>query len=413
MNILLLTQVLPFPLDAGPKVRAYYVLRHLAQSHAVTLVSFVRATDTPAAVEHLGQFCQEIHTLRMPRSRIRDGWHLLRSLVNGSPFLIARDWVPEMAKMINEQLTITRFDGVHADQLWMAPYALLARKPQRDDRRPRLVLDQHNAVYLVPARMAENEPDPLKRALLKLEARKMARYEAETCRRFDRVVWVTHQDHEALQRYALGARLKVRNSAIIPICGDPEATPIVARKDSARRVTFVGGLHYPPNAQGVLWLAERVFPQVLAQVPDAVLTVIGKDPPRQISNLEIQVPRRNFEVAGYVADLEPYLEETAAFAVPLLAGGGMRVKIVDAWTWGLPVVSTSVGAEGIETRPGEDILIADTPEAFAQAAVRLLRDSGLARRVGLAGRRWVEVHYDWHTVYKTWDSVYAMRLDDQ
>jgi glycosyltransferase involved in cell wall biosynthesis len=255
--------------------------------------------------------------------------------------------------------------------------------------------------------MAETEPNPVKRALMKLEARKMARYEAETCRRFDSVVWVTREDHQALQRYASGRGLKVRNSAVIPICGDPKSTPMVARKDSARRVTFVGGLHYPPNAQGVQWLADRVLPQILAQVPGAVLTVIGKRPPGGTKSLQSQVPGRNLEVTGYVANLIPYLEETAAFVVPLMAGGGMRVKIVDAWMWGLPVVSTSVGAEGIDTRPGENILIADTPEAFAQAVVRLLQDPGLAREVGLEGRRGAEAHYDWHAVYKAWDTIYA------
>jgi glycosyltransferase involved in cell wall biosynthesis len=407
VNVLLLTQVLPYPLDAGAKVRAYYVIRHLAQSHAITLVSFVRASDRLAAVEHLGQFCREIHTEFMPRSRAWDGWHLVRSAVDNSPFLIARDWVPAMAKTINRQLARTRFDAVHADQLWMAPYALLADKRPRDRGRLQLVLDQHNAVYKVPTRMAETEPSLVKRVLMKLEARKLARYEAEICQRFDRVVWVTCEDHQALQDYGSGHGLKIRNSAVIPICGDPKGTPMVTHKESARRVTFVGGLHYPPNAQGVQWLVERVFPQILAQVPDAVLTVIGKHPSRGIAYLASSIPARNLEVAGYVANLTPYLEETCAFVVPLMAGGGMRVKIVDAWTWGLPVVSTSVGAEGIETRPGENILIADTPEAFSQAVVRLLRDPSLARQVGIEGRRGAEARYDWHTAYRAWDTIYA------
>jgi glycosyltransferase involved in cell wall biosynthesis len=110
---------------------------------------------------------------------------------------------------------------------------------------------------------------------------------------------------------------------------------------------------------------------------------------------------------GYVADPRPYLEETAVFIVPLLAGGGMRVKIVDAWIWGLPVVSTTVGAEGIEIRPGENILIADTSAAFAEATVRLLQSPEEGQRLAQAGRQWVEQHYNWRTVYQLWDQVYA------
>ncbi|MEZ4555387.1 MAG: glycosyltransferase family 4 protein [Caldilineaceae bacterium] len=183
------------------------------------------------------------------------------------------------------------------------------------------------------------------------------------------------------------------------------ATPPVDRRPDARRVTFLGGLHYPPNAQGVRWFAEEIFPQVLAQVPDAVLTVIGKQPP-PLDGLGI--PAANLDVLGYVADPTPYLAETAAFIVPLLAGGGMRVKIVDGWTWGLPMVSTSVGAEGTAIAPGENILLAETPGEFAAATVRLLTYPDVGRRLCEAGRCTAEQAYGWRNVYRAWDRVYAI-----
>jgi glycosyltransferase involved in cell wall biosynthesis len=418
MRILFLTQVLPYPLDAGPKVRAYYVLRHLARSHAVTLVSFVRSTDTAAAGEHLRQYCQAVHTLPMPRSRAGDAAHALRSLATNQPFIILRDWVPGMADLIGNVVSEAGpFDVVHADQLWMAAYALYARQAHQGRRRPALVLDQHNAVYLVPARIAEAETSRAKRMLLRLEAKKLASYEVQTCRQFDRVVWVTREDHTAVVGVAARKQQKtetrhrrdpstiVTNSAVIPICADPEATAVIARRPAARRVTFLGGLHWPPNAQGILWFAERVFPRVLESVPDAVMTVIGKNP-QHIPNAHSQLPAARLEVTGYVDDPRPYLEDTAVFAVPLLAGGGMRVKIVDAWTWGLPVVSTSIGAEGIDIRPGENILIADTPAEFAQATVQLLQDRDRNEALAEGGRRWVEEHYSWRRVYPSWDRIY-------
>jgi len=407
MRILFLTQVLPYPLDAGPKIRAYYTLRHLARQHQVTLLSFVRPMDTPAQVEHLAQFCQAVHTVPMRRSRPRDALHLIESLITGQSFIIRRDRVPAMARRVDELLATGEFDVVHADQLWMAQYALRARAASRKPGSsiPRLVLDEHNACYLIARRLAAEERNPLKRALAMLESRKMARYEVEACRRFDWVVWVTEQDHRAVEQQAADGERRVPRSAVIPICGDPAATPGVRRKPGAQRVTFLGGLHYPPNAQGVLWFIRHVWPLILQQIPDAVLTIIGKDPMPEIRNPKSEI--RNLDVTGYLADPTPYLAETAVFIVPLLAGGGMRVKIVDAWMWGLPVVSTTIGAEGIETRPGENILIADTPADFAQAVVRLLRDPEEGQRIGQAGRRWAEQHYDWRRVYRAWDQVYA------
>lgn len=402
MRILFLTQVLPYPLDAGPKIRAYYVLRHLAQRHAVTLVSFVRATDTTEAVAHLREVCEAVHTVPIVRSRLKDGAFLLKSLATGQPFIIERDWMGAMAKLIRDLIiNDAPFDAVHADQLWMAPYALWARQAANGSA-PSITLDQHNAVFMIPKRIGENEVNPLKRMMLGVEARKLLRYEIETCRRFDQVVWVTQEDYAALQAQA-PASSPIPNAGVIPICGNPELIAPVQRKPNACRVTFLGGLHYPPNAQGVRWFAEHVFPQVLAQQPNAILTVIGKQPPALDG---LGIPAANLYVTGYVDDPQPYLAETAAFIVPLLAGGGMRVKIVEGWTWGMPIVSTTIGAEGIEIAPGENMLIADTPAAFAEATLQLLQNRPLADRLAAAGRAWALHHYNWRVRYQEWDRIY-------
>ncbi|MCX6044217.1 MAG: glycosyltransferase family 4 protein [Chloroflexi bacterium] len=408
MQILFLTQVLPYPLDAGPKVRAYYVLRHLARTHQVTLVSFVRSSDSPAAIAHLKSFCDHVYTVPIIRSKLKDAAFLLQSLISGEPFIIARDWAPAMAKLIAKLICgPERFDAIHADQLWMAPYALYARACARKSAgapSPSIVLDQHNAVYMIPQRLATTEGNPLKRALLALEAHKLAHYEVQTCRQFDHVAWVTEEDYTAVQgQVAHGPAIPT--AGVIPICGDPEAEPVLTRSAKAKRVTFLGGLHYPPNAQGICWFAEKIFPQVLAQVPDAILTVLGKQPPAAL--LSYGIPAANLEITDYIADPKPYLAETAAFVVPLLAGGGMRVKIIDGWTWGLPVVSTTVGAEGIERQADENILIADEAAEFASQVIHLLQDPGYAQQIAEAGRAWVVQHYNWHTRYQMWDQIYV------
>ncbi len=413
-SILFLTQVLPWPLDAGPKTRAYFVLRALAEQYDVTLLSFVRGTDTPEAIAHLEGICHAVHTVPMVRSRLRDGAFLAQSLLGRTPFVIQRDRVAAMEQAIKQLLRAhaengAPFDAVHADQLWMAPYALQARTiAQRDGGPlPLLVLDQHNATYRIFARLAEGERNVARRALYALEAAKLARFEVESCRRFDRVVWVTQEDVAEMARVA-SPDAPVPVSAIIPICVDAFDAPPIAPRVPARRITFLGGLHYPPNAQGVLWFARNVMPLVLAQVPDARLTVIGKQPPAELA--QCNLPAANLEATGYVDDPTPWLAETAAFIVPLLAGGGMRVKIIDGWRWGLPIVSTTVGAEGIEYTPDEQLLRADSPADFADAVIALLNDEVRRRSLAAAGRAWVEKHYHWRTVYAAWVDLYANAL---
>ena len=413
MRILFLTQVLPYPLDAGPKTRAYYVLRYLSQHHELTLLSFVRASDAPEAIEHLRSFCHDVLVVPMTRSIWKDAGYLMKSLVTGRPLLIERDTSTAMTKRI-ETLACAQpaFDAVHADQLWMAPYALhFCKVAAQQGKRPLCVLDQHNAVFMIPQRMADAEHSTLKRALMWLEARKLASFEAETCRRFDRVAWVTQEDYAAVRAEALRRGWDAPNDGVLPICGDPESIAPIARAPNARRVTFLGGLHYPPNAQGVLWFAREIFPLVLREAPDAVLTVIGKQPPAELAALDI--PPGNLEITGYVADPMPYLMETGVFIVPLLAGGGMRVKIIDGWTWGLPIVSTHIGAEGTAAMHGENILLANEPAPFARAVVELLTNPQLNESIACGGRRTALERYNWRVVYRGWDHIYspAFRAD--
>ncbi len=405
MRILYLSQVVPYPPDAGPKVRSYHVLQYLAGQHEVTLVAFSRPSDRTEAEVELRRYCQSVHLVPMPRSPARDAWHLGRALLSGKPFLVARDQLPAMSRLLSQLVRQAAgekpYDVIHADQLWMAPYAVAAAAAAPAGRRPVLILDQHNAVYLIPQRLAQHEQHRAKRWLLRREARVMAQFEVEVCQRFDGIVWVTEEDRAAVARVAPRGELPV--SRVIPICVDPEAKPFLERRSDARRVTFLGGLHWPPNAAGLAWFFREVWPRVRSEAPQAVLTVVGRNPPGELAQAE----HVGVITTGYLPDPTSYLAETAAFIVPLHAGGGMRVKIVDAWSWGLPVVSTSIGAEGLRCLPGENILLADTAPEFAQAVLRLLSEPQLGEALAAAGRRTVIEHYDWRRFYPAFDEVYA------
>ncbi|MFC1922187.1 glycosyltransferase family 4 protein [Chloroflexota bacterium] len=401
MSILFLSQLLPYPPDAGPKVRSYFILRYLAQKHAVTLLTFTRPDDKPEAISHLEEFCQAVHTVPMVRSRARDVKSLSTSLVTGQSFIINRDFVPGMALTIDRLLETNEYDIVHADQLWMAQYALRAR-----DISPGagLVLDEHNACFQIFQRLAQGEKNPFKRLILEREWRALKRYEGQACAQFDHVVTVTQEDRACLEGLVNGRGQQKTKFFTIPICVDPQGVKPVAPVPGSQDVLHLGTMFWLPNVEGVMWFANEVWSKIIAQIPDATFTIVGKKPPtaiEKLKNLKI-----NIQVTGYVPDPSPYLEQAGVFIVPLLSGSGMRVKILDAWRWGLPIVSTQVGAEGINYRDGENILIADTPDEFANAVVNILTNQELAESLRENGRRWVEQHYDWQIIYKTWDTVY-------
>jgi glycosyltransferase involved in cell wall biosynthesis len=408
-RVLFLTQVLPYPLNAGPKVRAYHMLRHLAEKYPVTLVSFVRADDAPEAVAHLRDICQAVHTVPLRRSLGRNLWAGVKGILTGLPVVVARDESRQMVATLRRLARENTFAVVHADQLSMAGYGQIAAGQGLS----RTLLDEHNAIYLLARRMAETEPHRLRRAIMRREARAFARYEAAMCRAYDAVLTVTREDREHLlalfppaQRAALAEKFTV-----VPICVDPTQTWPVAHRprpeDGRPTILHLGTMFWPPNVTGVLWFAREVLPLIWQQLPGVRFVIVGKAPPPEVQALAAD-PR--VEVTGYVADPTPYLMEADAFVVPLHAGGGMRVKILDAWLWGVPIVSTPIGAEGIEVRDGENILIADGAPAFAAATLRLLTDEALNRRLRTAGRSWVEARYAWQTVYSRVDQVYERLL---
>jgi polysaccharide biosynthesis protein PslH len=334
----------------------------------------------------------------MRRSRLRDVCFLACSLLSGQSFIITRDTDTAMHTLVARILAEDGFDAIHADQLWMAQYALSGKGVMR-------VLDQHNAVYLIPQRLAQTEGNPLKRLLLEREWRKLACYEAQMCRQFDRIITVTREDRALLLGLAANPGTQLSMTAI-PICIDPDSVSMVERRPGAKGVLHLGTMFWAPNVEGVLWFAHQVLPLVQREVPDVRFYVVGKNPPGEIQSLA-QRTSSPVVVTGYVGDPTSYLQESAAFIVPLHAGGGMRVKILDAWVRGIPVISTSIGAEGIEYTDGENILIADEPGEFAHAVVRVIRDAQLSRRLSENGRRWVEAKYDWRVVYRRLDDVYT------
>ena len=393
MKILLLTQVVPFPPDSGPKVKTHHVLRYLAARHRIHLVSFARSPQEEAAARSLLGLCTSVTTVPLGRSRARDAGYLARSFASGRPFLIERDDSAAMREAIETVLRDHSFDAVHADQLSMAQFAVDLPLPTR-------VLDEHNAVWTIVQRSAENELAGPRRALEELEWRRLKEYEGEMCRSFDMVTVVSKDDYAALAEAARA----IFPAAVIPIAVDTSEMAFAPRDTGARDILSVATMFYPPNAEAVHWFATRVLPLVRGASPSTCFRIVGSRPPEKITCLAGE--ERGIEVAGYVQDLDPMFRSCALLVVPVLSGSGMRVKILEAFARGIPVVSTTMGVEGIDARPGVHLLVGDTPEEFAAAVLSILRDASLGERLASAARALAESRYDWRTALTGLDWVY-------
>lgn len=407
MDILFLTQILPYPPDAGPKVKTYHVLRALArQGNPATLVSFVRPEEVPH-IPALKSICREVHVVPIRRSRLGDAGFMLRSYLTNLPFLIERDYSHRMQQLVDDLIRGGHFDCIHADQLTMVQFAIqgAAAIP---GKQPKVIFDAHNAVWTIVERMHENARWFLK-PVLGIEAKRVKRYEGELLKRVDHVLAVTDADrtslNEALSSTGVRKQDHVAAISVIPIAIDTQELRPIARRPGSKNIVTLGTLHYPPNADGIRWFVTEVFPLVRRRVPDATLVIIGKNPPRDFLDAAARNPEA-IKLMGYVPELAPYLAQSALMVVPVRAGGGMRVRILEAFACAMPLVTTTIGLEGIDAEVGKDVLVADTAPEFADHVCELLQDASLQARLAANGRRLAEIKYDWQIVLPAMKSVY-------
>ena len=395
LRILMLSQMVVYPADAGPKVKTLQVLRHLAERHEVTYCAFARAPEEHRQAAALRPCCRRVETVQLTRSRLSDIGYLADSLAHGESFLLRRDDRAAMRAAVRRLLAEQRIEVIHVDQLNMMRFV----PPTWNGA---VVLDEHNAVWLRVERLRTHAPDPFRRWLLGREARLIRAEEAGACTRAEVVLAVSDQDREALAAIMGGA-----NITVVPIAVDvARYAPIrEARNPRPDRVLTIGTMFSPPNSEGVAWWLREGYERLRALRPHVVYDIVGPRPPASLRALAARRP--SVRVHGYVADPTPFWTSASVLAVPLLSGGGVRVKILEAMASGVPIVSTSIGCEGLAARDGEHLLIADTPTAFAEACARLLDDTALARRLASNACQLVRDRYDARVAFAPLDAAYA------
>jgi len=395
MRILVLTQVVVYPADAGPKVKTLQVLRHLAARHDVVCCTFVRSAKEAQDVGKLREICCRVSAIPIKRSRMNDVRFLIGSLVTGDSFILRRDDSPTMRAMVRQLLHEEHIDVLHVDQLTMMRFV-------PPDWQGTVVLDEHNAVWQVFERLRKGTRNPISRWLLGREAHLIRRLEGAACHRAQMVLAVSEQDRQALREVGGESAL----IEIVPITVDAEHFQPIweARNPQPTRLLTIGTMFWLPNSEGVIWWLREGYEHLRRICPNVTYDVVGARPPRTLQMLAER--HAGVHLRGYVADVRPFWTSAGALAVPLLSGGGVRVKILEAMAMGVPVISTTIGCEGLAVRDGEHLLVADHPETFARACATVLRDKELALHLARNARQLILERYDAKVALRALDSAY-------
>jgi glycosyltransferase involved in cell wall biosynthesis len=388
----------------------------LATKHDVTLLAFIRSDEEGRYVTHLSQFCERVETCLLPRSSWRDVTALGASLLRRTPFIIARDYVAEMDAKVRQLLATNSYDVVHIDHLQMAQFV-------PNGGRPVTLLDEHNVEWRIIERVARSESAMGKRIVAAVEWRKLREFEAAACRDADHVLTVTKEDSNTLSALEKDGSDSSQPCKIetIPIGVDTDYFGYSWQPDPEPRSVFVGTMYWPPNVDCVTRYCRDILPLIRKSVPELQFDIVGLRPARAVVELSRRAP--GVHVLGSVDDVRPYMSRARVFVVPLYAGSGMRVKILNAMAVGVPVVTTSVGCEGIEglvtvRKPAHsdanreaNIWVADSPEDFSEAVVTLAGDEDLATGLSRNGRKLMLEKYDWgiirHDVLGLYDRIEA------
>jgi glycosyltransferase involved in cell wall biosynthesis len=373
------------PVDTGGKIRSFNLLRHLDRDHELTLLSYYGGGRDHEYERHLAATFTggtAIHTGALDGSRLSQAIDYAWRAVSPAPYAVAKFTSPRVRRQVLEWDRAGRFDIAVCDFL-----SASLNFPSRPNTPT--VLFQHNVESVLWARQAATEPHPLKRVLFAREARKMKRYERQTVARFNHVIAVSEEDRQSMAAMTTAARI-----AVIPTGVDTQLFRPTARNGSPEReVLFLGSMDWEPNIDAVQFFCDRIWPLIRAAVPDARFRIVGRNPAPAVRRLASD----SIEVVGRVPSVTEYLHRAAVVVVPLRAGGGTRLKIYEAMAAAKAVVSTQVGAEGLDVDHGRNIVLADTPPAFAEAVSRLLTD-GTERQHIEDGALALASRYDWSAV---------------
>ena len=401
MRVLVVDEALPVPVNSGKRIRTVELLRRLANDHAILFVAPEEGPTPEADLAEMRGYGLDVRLV--PRRPLvkrgwRFAWDLLRNVFLPVPYMVMGHRLRAVREAVAEAAVTWKPDLVHVE--WTP---LVANVPA--DLGLPVVISAHNVESDIWARYREAERGFLRRAYVGLQHRKVARFERRALAQADAVTAVSEKDGARIRAWTGQAHVTVVPNGVDAARFAPDPSVAVAPHE----LLFLGSLDWRPNQDGVRWFLEHVFPAIRARVPDATLAVVGRAPPPWFAEEVSRVT--GVRVAASVPDVRPFLARAAVTVVPLRVGGGSRLKICEALAMERPVVSTTVGAEGLDV--GTGVVLADEPSQFADAVVATMADPEGAAHAARVGRARVLATHEWGTVAplqaRAWAEAVARR----
>jgi len=403
MKVLWLGHNLAFPPKGGALQRNYNLIREISRKCEVHVLAFDQPITRPTHVtphdcaRALLAFCASVDWVEMSSSapgRSRYGL-ALRGFVGGEPYDFAWLRSSHMAEKLKRKMGSLSFDVVHVDTLGLAQYLPLLGKVGA-------LLNHHDVESRKIEVRASNARNPVMRAYFSLEAAKLLTAERKWCPQFGVNAVVSDEEGEVLRSTSPGVKVHVVPNGV-------DTDFFTCRPDPGRpTLLFCGSLDMHPNQEAMAYFLKRIWPRLVAQVPDIELYIVGRNPPRWLEEAGKNNPR--VHVTGYVDDVRPYFQHAAVCVCPIVSGGGTRLKILDSLAMGVPVVSTPFAASGLSLEHERHLLLGDTDEQFTDATLRLLRYPSLRAELARAGADRVDRLYSWTVVGRTLLDAYDMAL---
>lgn len=391
---------LPYPMISGDRIRNYNLLRRVANRHEVSLAALMETPEDSGGVEHLRQFCAGVETAGFQQhSRLAKVSGMNRYALEGKPPELMLLRSQELEEKIRHLVSTIDFDIVQIDSRMGLYLEALAR-----NSRCKSILMFQNFTFQQGRRIFQIEQRWDKKIRVLLDSFAMLRWEPRYAEHFDRSTTVSEIDRRLLLK--ANPRLQID---VVPNGVDIKKYQPLPRQDAACSLLFIGNMGYSPCVDAARYFCREIFPLIRRKLVAAELWIVGRDPQSEVLRLNGD----GIHVTGQVENVIPYYRQSAVCVVPLRAGGGTRLKILEAMALGRPVVSTTIGCEGLEVVDGEHLLIADSPEQFAEKTVRLLSDPQLYKHISTEGRNLVLAKYDWNVIAERMMQTYTRLVDSK